>query len=289
MSAAPGGDEGLPVRASGAGPGGLPPPMPPARLGPLGGLLAAPALTALAVLVAPRLTVTEPVAAALTFAGGATAGLLALALAAPAVLAARAALALAGAGVAVLAVAFATHAPPPVAVVLVNLALCAAAHAAGASIGRRVAHPGHLLPACAVAAAADLASLLHPSGPTHALAASERALAFFAVGFPVPGTRFVAPALGFGDLVFLALVLGVAAAHRLSLARAAACGAAGLAVAGGVAGILGVPVPALLPIGAAVVLGLPEARRLRPEDRRTARISVAISVAVVLGVLLSPR
>lgn len=254
---------------------------------PLAGLVIAPALTAIAAAIAPRLTVSEPVAAAFAFAGGAGSSLLALTFAAPAVVPPRAAGALAAAGVAVLAgAALASTRAPVVAVVVVNLCLVAIAHAAGASVGRRVAHPGHLLPACAVAAAADLASVLHPSGPSHAIASSERALAVLAVGFPVPGAHAVAPALGFGDLVFLALVLGVAAAHRLSIPRAAACGAAGLAVAGACAAAFAVAVPALVSIGAAVVLGMPAARRLRREDRRTATVAIAIAAAVVVGLLL---
>ena len=178
---------------------------------------------------------------------------------------------------------------PRIGVLLDDLGLVVIAHAAGGAIGVRVAHPGHLLPACAVAAAADLASVLHPSGPTHAIAASERALSLLAVGFPVPGTRAVAPVLGAGDLVFLALVFGVAVRHRLSLARAAAAAAAGLAAAGALAAHFEREIPALVPIGAAVVAALPEARRVRPEERRTAAVAVAVAVAVVVGVLLSPR
>jgi hypothetical protein len=251
-------------------------------------LLLAPSLTALGIAIAPRVVVSEPVAAALTFAGGAAAGLLALAASARAEHAPRVAAAIAAAGLALVGVAVLAAPPPAIAAPMVNLGLVAFAHAAGGGIGRRVAHPGHLLPACAVAAAADLASVLHPSGPSHAIASSERALAFFAVGFAVPGTRAIAPALGAGDLVFIALVLGVCAAHRISLGRAAACAAAGLAVAGALAARFEAAVPALIPIGAAVVAGLPEARRLRREDRRVATLSVAIAVAVVVGVLLSP-
>ena len=92
-----------------------------------------------------------------------------------------------------------------------------------------------------------------------------------------------------GDLVFLALILGVAVRHRVSLARTAAAAALGLAAAGALAAHFEREIPALVPIGAAVVAVVPEARRLRPEDRRTAAVAVAVAVAVVLGVLLSPR
>ncbi len=89
--------------------------------------------------------------------------------------------------------------------------------------------------------------------------------------------------------MFLALVFGVVAAHRLSLVRAALAAAAGLAVAGVLSARFQAAVPALVPLGAAVIAGLPEARRLRPEDRRTAALAVGIAGAVVVGVLLSPR
>ena len=252
------------------------------------GLLAAPAITAASAVIAPRVALSEAEAAALTFAGGAAVCLLPLALAAPAALGGRASAALGAGGVVLLGLAVA--APRPViAATLVNLALVSIAHALGGSIGRRVAHPGHLLPACAVAAAADLASVLHPAGPTHAIAQSERALSLFATGFPVPGTRDVAPTLGAGDLVFLALVFGVAVAHRLSMARVVAAAAVGLAVAGALSARFDAAIPALVPVGAALVAGVPAARRLRPEDRRTAVIAVAAAAAVVAGVLLSPR
>ncbi len=253
------------------------------------GLLVAPAITAAAAAIAPRLVVPDAVAAALAFAGGAAAGLLPLAIAARAPLGLRGACALGAGGAALLAVAAAVAPYPVIALAIVNLALVSIANAVGGSIGRRVAHPGHLLPACAVAAAADLASVLHPEGPSHAIAQSERALSYLAIGFPVPGTRAVAPALGAGDLVFLALVLGVAAAHRLSLPRVVLAAAGGLAVAGGLAAYLDAAIPALVPIGAAVVAVVPDARRLRPEDRRTTVIAVAASAAIVAGVLLSPR
>ncbi len=273
---------------------GAPPPTPRLRAPTTGawsllGLLLAPALAAGFAVLAPRLAVSERVAAAVTFGGGAASALLALAIAAHAELSARSALALAAGGLALVGASLAPE-PPLVALLLVNLGLLAVAHALGGSIGRRVAHPGHLLPACAVAAAADLASVVHPSGPSHAIASSERALSLLAVGFPVPGTHAVAPALGLGNLVFLALVFGVVSAHRLSLARAALAAGVGLAAAGVLAACFEAAVPALVPLGAAVVLGIPEARRLRPEDKRTAVLAAGIAAAVVVvGLLLSPR
>jgi hypothetical protein len=249
------------------------------------GLVAAPALTAAAALVFPRLSMPEAGVSALHYGAGTTSALVALAVAARAKVADRAAIAMFVAGAALVGVTFVAHPPAAVAATLVNLGLAAGAHALGGSIGRRVAYPGHLLPACAVAAAADLASVVHPSGPSRAIAASEKALTLLAIGFPVPGTHAVAPVLGVGDLVFVALVFGAAVAHGLSLVRVAFAVASGIAVAGVFAALLQGEIPALVPIGAAVVAGVPAARRVRDEDRRTTAFAIVAAIAVVVGVL----
>lgn len=253
------------------------------------GLFVGPAIAGAAIAIAPRLTVSEATAAGLTFAGGAAAALLSLAIAARAPLPPRGAAAVAAAGALFFALAAIAGHSSAISAIAIDAALLAIGHAVGASIGRRVAHPGHLLPACAIAAAADVASVLHPAGPSRAIASSERALTWFALGFPVPGTRAVAPVIGLGDLVFIALVLGVVAAHRLSLLRAAVAAAAGIALAGVLSAILERPIPALVTIGAATVAGVPEARRLRAEDRRVAGVSVMIAAGVLIGVLVSSR
>lgn len=254
---------------------------PAPRVRPISGLLTGPAITAAGLALAPRMRVSENVAAAMTFAAASATGLLPLALAANARMLPRPLIALAAASILALAGIFIASPDQAVAALVVNLALLALAHATGGSIGRRVSHPGHLLPACAVAGAFDAASVFHPHGPSHAIARSARALTIAAVAFPVPGTRNVAPSLGVGDLVFMALVLGAAAAHRISILRTTACLAVGLVAAGTLAAGFHIAVPALVPLGAAVVIGLPEARRLRREDRSTA----AIAVTVALGVL----
>lgn len=248
-------------------------------------LLAAPALTGVALAALPSVHLGPGATAAVTFAGGAATGLVPLALAAPGTLSKRAAIAMGLAAAAVLFGLAVANVRAPALAIVVNLALVALGHAVGASIGQRVTHPGHLLPACVVAAAADVASVLHPSGPTRAIVESERALAVAAIGFPVPGTGAVAPVLGAGDLVFLAIVFGVVTAHRLSLARAAALGATGIAIAGLTSALLERPVPALVPIALVVATGLPAARKLRPEDRRVAKLSIAIAIAIVVGVV----
>jgi hypothetical protein len=250
------------------------------------GLLVTPALTCVAALVFPRLSLSEAGEAALHYGAATTSALVALAIAARGGLGDRAAVAMIVAGAALVGVAFVANPGAVVAAVLVNLGLTAGAHAAGGSIGRRVAHPGHLLPACAVAAAADLASVVHPAGPSHAIAGSERALSLLAIGFTVPGTHAVAPVLGLGDLVFLALVFGAAVAHGLSLFRVALAAACGVALAGAFAALLQREVPALIPIGAAIVAGVPAARRVRQEDRRTTVFAVAAAIAVAIAVLV---
>jgi hypothetical protein len=174
---------------------------------------------------------------------------------------------------------------PSVTLLLVDGALVTLSWTLGSSLGRRVQHATHLFPACVVAACADLVSLLSPEGPSHAIAASDRALSVLAVGFPVPGSGALAPALGVGDLLFVALVFGVARAHGLPYARSVGLCLMGTALAGVAAARLGIAVPALVPIAAAVVLGLPMIRDLRPADRPAARISMLIAGSIALATL----
>ncbi len=165
----------------------------------------------------------------------------------------------------------------------VNTALLAGSALVGGAIGSRVQHPGHLLPACAIAAAADLYSLSTPSMPTHSVLTSERALSLVTVGVPIPGVGVVAPVLGAGDLVFVALVLGVARAHALSPARVLLAGALGLALAGGLSAALSAAVPALVPLAGAYVALVPRAREVAPADRRAARLGVLVALAVLVA------
>jgi hypothetical protein len=136
-----------------------------------------------------------------------------------------------------------------------------------------------------VAAAADAASVLHPAGPSRAIASSDAALSVLSIQFPVPGAPAVAPVVGVGDLLFLALVFAVATVHGLSVVRAAALGLGGLVVAGALAAAFGATVPALVPIGALLIAGLPGARRLRREDRRVTWLVAVIAVGVAAGVI----
>lgn len=164
---------------------------------------------------------------------------------------------------------------------LVDAGLLTGAAALGGAIGRRVQHPGHVLAASAIAAAADVLSISTPSLPTHAIARSERALAWLAVAAPVPGTSAVAPVLGLGDLVFASLVLAAGEAHGVSRGRLALAGAAGLAAAGLGAAWLARPVPALVALGGAFVALVPAFRRVRAEDRRATAAAVLLLAAAL--------
>jgi hypothetical protein len=179
--------------------------------------------------------------------------------------------------------AFGARVGPTVSLVAVDSALVALAWSVGASIGRRVQHASHLLPACVVAASADLVSLLSPEGPSHAIAQSDRALSVLATWFPVPGGHALAPALGVGDLLFMGLVLGVARAQALPYTRTVFLCALGTALAGVAAATLGVAIPALLPIAACLIAGLPAVRALRSNERKAALWSMLIAGSVALA------
>jgi hypothetical protein len=248
----------------------------------IAGLLLAPVLVAISLQLLPRMALGGELASFVAFAGAASVALAALALAVTAEVSLRVALSFAAAATTALVVIAYQRASSAASLVVVDAALLCVAWALGASLGRRVQHPAHLFPACVVAACADVVSLLSPEGPSHAVAKSERALSVLAIWFPVPGTREIAPALGVGDLLFVAFVLGVARAHRLGYGRAIVCCAVGIALAGGAAAGFGVAVPALVPIAATIIIGMPSIRRLRVADRRAAHLSMLIAASLAL-------
>jgi hypothetical protein len=247
------------------------------------GLLLTPAIVALALAVLPRVHAGEALANLLSFMGATSVAIAGLAIAVPAKLPMRIALSLAAAAATALGVLTYLQSSSSVALVAVDATLVCLAWALGASLGRSVQHPTHLFPACVVAASADVVSLLSPEGPSHAVASSERALSVLTIWFPVPGSSAVAPALGIGDLLFMAFVLSVASAHQLGFARAIACCALGVAAAGFAAAWLGAAVPALVPIAAATIIGMPSIRKLRAVDRRAAHWSMLIAASVAVA------
>lgn len=193
---------------------------------------------------------------------------------------------LAVAAVALLTIAFA-HAYSMTFALVVGACLVALGWGIGLPIGRRVQHPGHLLPACIIAASADIVSVFSPSGPTRAIVESDRALSVLALPFPVLGTSEVVPTLGAGDLVFVGLLLGVAAKHGLSRARVVLLSIGGALLAGLVSGLLETAVPALPAIGLTALLGIPEARVPPPRDRKLAIVASVAAVTLAATTLAS--
>jgi hypothetical protein len=223
---------------------------------------------------------------ALSFGGAALLPILGLSLAATCQALLTGTLCIATASAAVLIALAYAHANPSTTLLLVDTALVALAWALGTSIGRRVQHASHLLPACVVAASADLVSVLSPEGPSHAIAGSDQALSVLATWFPVPGAHALAPALGVGDLLFMALIFGVARTQALPYLRTLCLCMLGTVLAGFAAAVLGTAIPALLPIAACVLVGLPAARQLRASDRRAAHWSMIIAASLALAAIL---
>ena len=250
------------------------------------GLLVTPVAVSLAILLTGIGEWPPALADALAFGGAAGVTLTALSVAATAEVALALGLGFALAAALTLSLVALLKVTGGPAFVVVDTALVTLAWALGASLGRRVQHASHLLPAAVVAASADSISLLSPEGPSHAIVESERALSVLAVWFPVPGAHALAPVLGVGDLLFIAFVLGAARTHRLSYARAVACCVAGVAVAGAASAWLRAPIPALVPIAAALITGLPQIRKLRPRERRTAFLSMTLAVSLALAAFL---
>jgi hypothetical protein len=252
------------------------------------GLALTPCAAVVTATALDKVRISAELGAALAFAGAALMPIVGLALAATCVASTALTLAIAlFAGASSIALAD-SHTSPLLALLGVDTSLVALAWALGASIGRRVQHASHLLPACVVAACADLVSVLSPEGPSHAIATSARALSVFATWFPVPGsgTHALAPALGVGDLLFMALLLGVARAQRLPYFRTIFLCLLGTSLAGLCAARTGGAVPALLPIATSVILGLPAARQLRAVDRKAALWSMLIAGALAIATIL---
>ena len=257
---------------------------PPGSIWQLGlGLLLTPAVVAIACYALPSVKVGTSTGDATAFAGATLFPILGLSLAARCEVKLILALGVAATSATLLLALILVQPPPIATVLLVDTALVCLSWALGGSLGRRVQHPAHLFPACVVAASADLVSLLSPEGPSHAIAKSERALSVLAVWFPVPGSSALAPALGVGDLLFIAVVFGVARAHGLPYARCVLACAFGTALAGLAAAWSGLAVPALVSIAAVLLLVLPAIRKLRRGDRRAARWSMLIASSVAIA------
>ncbi len=255
----------------------------------LAALALAPATILAGLLAAPRMVVSDGVADVLAIVLSVVPALVALSLASrrplPSV---RALVVLAALALAALVVVSLVGLRSAVIPLQVG-ALVALGHALGTLVGARVAHPGHLLPAAIVASAADLASVISPEGPSHAIAQSEAAMTVAALSAPVPGTLAVTHVLGVGDLVMLGLFFAAAARFDIPAGRVALGAALGLVVAFALSAWLATPIPALVPMGFAVVLVVPRFRQLAPADRRATLTAAVLAAALIAAVLVRAR
>lgn len=249
-------------------------------------VVAPAAIVTLTLLVAPWVPVSIAEAEALTFVGAASLGIVGVVIGTRTPLSGRATAVVAVSCAVLLAVVALSRARSPWLVPVVDACLIAIAWTIGGAVGSRIEHPGHLLPAAAVAAAADVVSVASSWGPSHAIAESERALAVLAINFPVAGTRIVAPALGVGDLVFVALLLAAAGRHGLSRNTVGWLSWFGVLAAGLAAALSRRAIPALPAVGALVIAFVPEARRVARKDRAVATIAIGVSIVAAAAAVL---
>lgn len=155
---------------------------------------------------------------------------------------------------------------------------------AGAVIGWRIAHPGHLIVVAIASSLADVWSVLSPGGPSATVIQDAPTLSAIAIGFPMLGTLAIEPLLGVGDVVFVALYLAAARKHGLGVGKTCAALALAFAVTG--AAVMGLEraLPALPFLGAAMLIAHPAARLPPLGERRTA--AIGLGVLVLLGAVL---
>jgi len=169
--------------------------------------------------------------------------------------------------------------------VAVGLALLVGGASIGATLGARVAHAGYLLPVAVVSALADAVSVLHPAGPSAAIANDSGMAQLLAVPAPVPQLGWV-PILGVGDVVFTALYVAAARRHGLGLGRTLTALAAGYAATLVAVVVWQRPLPALPFLGAGLVLLIPETRAI-PTAERPAAWSVMLGFGAIALALLA--
>jgi hypothetical protein len=176
--------------------------------------------------------------------------------------------------------------PPPFGAGVVTISLLLFGGVLGGAVGGRIEHPGHLLAVAVVSLLVDTFSVYHPAGPTAAVVAQPRALAVLALPWPMLGGDEIVPILGVGDVVFAALYVSASRRHSLGTRRTAAALAAGLMVTMIAVIFSGLPIPALVGMGLAVLAVHPAARRLPEKDRRLGRIVLGIMTSLWVVVWL---
>lgn len=248
-------------------------------------LLGAALLSGLVVVTAPYLPIPSDAVADLLAvvlaAGGALAALHLSSAGKPSV---TAGLAAAGVGVAMLGALYFSKSSSPFTIPFQVFGLLVVGRMVGGLIGERIQSPGHVLPATVVAAAADCASVFSPEGASNAIVQNERTLAVFALAAAIPGTTAITYVLGVGDLVMIALVYAVARKFDVSTSRVTLAMAGALVLAFGASALVGLPIPALVPIALVVNLAVPQFRRVPRSDRKAAMIAAILAVGLVLFV-----
>jgi hypothetical protein len=175
--------------------------------------------------------------------------------------------------------------PSPPIIALVAAILLAGGSSAGALVGSRIQHPGHLGVVAVVSSVADIVSVFHESGPTAQLAESTPWLSLFAIGAPMLGTSDVPPLLGVGDVVMAALYATAAARFALPEKRTWMALTGGLASAMVAVLVLEIALPALPFLGLAMVVAHPETRLPPHHERPQAALGIALVAAAAAWIL----
>jgi len=248
----------------------------------LGVVAAAIGALAIAWAVAPLVPISALAGYVIAFAA-VTASVLATAWAAPAdlPLEALAWLAVPAGALAGVAMAGEASLAPWGAAVVTGAVLCSGT-LAGAVIGGRIEHAGHLVVVAIVSSLADVYSVLHPSGPSAAIVESPTLLPILTLPWPILGTDGIGPILGVGDVALAALYVAAARRHGLSMRKTILVLAIGLALTAALVIVTERPIPALPLLGAAFVVAHPEARKVPIKDRRVAIVGV-LALAIAMG------
>jgi hypothetical protein len=174
---------------------------------------------------------------------------------------------------------------PPGQAALVTFSLLVLGATIGGAVGARIEHPGHLLVVAVVSFLVDTFSVFHRRGPTATLiAARPQVLNLLALPWPLLGTEEIAPLLGLGDVIFIALYFSAARRHGLSRPRTALALLLALLLSMASVMLWQRPIPALAPMGISILLAHPPARKLPLAERQR---GYPLLAALTLGWLLT--
>jgi hypothetical protein len=168
----------------------------------------------------------------------------------------------------------------------VTAALLLAGTLVGSVVGGAIEHPGQLLFVALVSGAADLASVLHPGGPSAALAQAPAALSLLALPWPMLGSGAIEPFLGVGDIVFAAIYTASSRRHALAMGRTVLALSAAFLVTMALVLWWERPVPVLPLLGLGMIVAHPQARRPAQRDRTRGWLLATLVIAAVMASLL---